>query len=226
MKGKNMSKKITLLVAGALAAFAFAALPAIASADPALDPAGGKFPVSVTEAGGVAKLTTTSLTVTCQTSTGSGSLESSGTGSITFTFHTCTGPLGASCTSAGQPSGTIHTSLFSWHLKYKKGTKKPVSLITANAGHFATFACAGITTEVLGNGIIGEVTSPECGKASTTSTVSYKSTSAGNQEIKEVEGEATVWDLKSKTSGGSEVTAAEDGSGTLTFGESVTLTCP
>jgi hypothetical protein len=104
-------------------------------------------------------------------------------------------------------------------LEPEKG--KPGFLITAKEGLFAAFACNGFATELSGNGLIAEMTAPECGKASKTLTQLYQASAPGIQRWMQVETAGTKYDL-AWTLGG---TAAFQSAPTLTLAEQATVTC-
>jgi hypothetical protein len=229
-----MSKKIILLALAAISAAMFA-LPAVAAAGEwGVDPAGGKFPVSFT----LKSTTTTSLTtddgsglkVTCSGATGSGEQESSTTSkNVTLTFTGCKENLfGSSCTSSGQAAGSIKTTDMTGHNVILEASPEVRGvLLTPKEGHFATFTCAGFfTLKVGGNGVIGELTSPTaCGAVSTTATTVFSAVAAGTQKWTQVTTAGTKFDQTSSKNGATPVTAAQDGTGTTTFAESMTFTC-
>ncbi|HET8566395.1 MAG TPA: hypothetical protein VFL77_07960 [Solirubrobacterales bacterium] len=225
-----MSKKIMLLALAVVSAAAFA-LPSMAMAaeeDIAVhvvpQPANGS-PIS----GGVATLQTKSgTTVTCKEVTGNvTSWESTTTGKITLTFkNDCTESVfHSSC-------GEIMTTELQFHLvtvvDKTTGEKKPGILITSNAGHFATFTCGGGLLKVVvnGNGILGEISAPACGKSSTTSTLKFAQTS-GVQTYQTVDGTPnTEYHLTSSLNGGAAEEAGQSGEGTVSFGTTAeTLEC-
>jgi len=237
------------ILAACVAAFAFAALPALAAAEPVTNNPGDPFLEGVTEgtkitaAGGEAKLTGPIGTIKCKKNTAEGSFEDNETGSIKLVFEECTSPLGTACTTTGSPSGKITTTTLPFHLK-TVAHKKPGSettehlpgiLITPGANnahgpHFATFECGFIgKVEVGGNGIIGTITKPAEGVASNTATIAFGAASAGSatqthlfvtDHARETKGEPAIeYDLKSRLNGGATETAAEDAEGTVTFAE-------
>ena len=221
-----MSKKIMLLALVAVSAAMFA-LPAIASAGvwDAETAEGGNSPGAFSGTGGTAELNTTSgLRVHCTSVTVTGSYDagSKTTGSVSFLFHGCTGPLGVSCASSGQPSGTIATTALTFHNIHLESNKtKPGILITPNGTHFATFVCFGVETVVSGNGIVGEVTKPACGSSSTEATLAFaRGATAGHQKWNQITTTGTVYDL---TASGS--TGSMDGSGTIKFAQSTKVNC-
>lgn len=201
-----------------------AALPTTASASGwDIDPQSGKFPLQFTVAAGVSSWTTESTLFECTSMTGSGRYETATTGSIELTLHGCASiSPSLTCTSSGQPKGTITTNEMQFHnifLEPEKG--KPGFLITAKEGRFASFACNGIPMELSGNGLIAEMTAPECGKASKTLTQLYQGSGLGIQKWMQAETAGTKYDL-SWTLGG---TAAFQSTPTLTLAEQATVTC-
>jgi hypothetical protein len=233
-----MTKKTMLLAASALAALAFAALPAMASAAPTIHFS----TANPTFSGTFGKATLTAVgqeEIVCDgenhvngqwTTKVEGGKNTGTTGTIEITFTNChVGPL--PCTTSGQASGTITTGTSEFHLVYIKGFSKTVgTLVTPpTGGTFAAFACTVFASvKVTGNGIIGHVSTPKCGEKSASSTTSFTSSAKGVQTYKEVEGSAVVYSLKSSLNGGGAVEASEDiPTATTTLGGGATgeLTC-
>ncbi|HET6571320.1 MAG TPA: hypothetical protein VFG58_07525 [Solirubrobacterales bacterium] len=221
-----MRLRKTLVAATALAALAFAALPAIASASPTVDIEGS---THFTTSGGTALLLG-SQKIHCESSTGTGEFASDegSTGWIEFTFHGCTTTvLGfpVSCTSEGQPSRTITTTELEFHVMKHNGA--PVILITSNEGHFASFNCSSVHVTVGGNGIIGALTAPGYNEPSNTFTVEFAEAEAGGQAITTTDetGE-TEWRLTAQVGSGEPKPAVEvaEGTGTFTEGGTATIT--
>jgi hypothetical protein len=241
-----MKHKMILLALAAVSAVMFA-VPAVAAAGEwEIDPASGKFPQSFTAANiGNTTLTQDPLnaedkpaTVTCTGSSGSGKYTTKTTGEIELTFTGCKeSQFGSSCTSAGQATGTITTTNMTFHnIMIDSTAQRPATektkagtagiLITSNAGHFATFNCAlFFKIEVTGSGVIGDISAPECGGTSKTSTLKFESTAEGTQKYMQITTEGTKFDLTS-TQGGTARTASQDGEGTVTYNENMTMTCP
>jgi len=214
-----MKNKMMLLAAAAVAALAFAALPALASANPTIDLSGsGHF----TASGGAAHLRTASTSVNCTSTTGTGDFTSSTGGNVQFLFHGCTESVfGTACTTSGQPSGTIQTESQPFELVTAKGSGDPATLITPAAnGRFASFSCFGgfINIVVTGNGVIGAITAPGYNESSPTFTLDLNAIGAA-QEITEIEGSATKFGLLSSTNGGAAEAASEEAEGVGTFAE-------
>jgi hypothetical protein len=214
----------------AVVAFGSLAQQAIA-ATPEGDPAGGKFPVSATATSGASALSLASgLTLSCTSGTGAGQATTKTTGEGTYALHGCKeSTFGTSCTTAGQPAGTIKLETMTMHLVYLDHNKKPGVLGTPPpSGVFAKVTCGGglVVVEVKGNGVLGEITAPKCGVSSKTSTVVMASTAHGTQKYRQVEGTGTQYDMIASMNGGAWQTVATDWIITGTSLESSTLTCP
>lgn len=215
-----MNTRRLLLGAMALAVVAFAAMPAMASAHPILDPPGGTFPAGFTAAGGTATLRASGQpNVVCSSSEvakGNGSFTNSTTGTVEFTFHGCN-VLGLPCTTSGQSSGTITTGTSVFHLVTVNGGKAAVLITPPTGGTYATFVCAGNTIAVGGNGVIGAITKPGYNELSKTFTLDLNATGSV-QEIQEDEEESgTKYHLTASKNGGTPVEASEEAEGTGTF---------
>lgn len=212
----EMNKKMMLLALSVVSAALFA-LPAVASATPAHINAPEAFTISGTET--VTLEQDDGLKVECHASTsvtGSGNFENTTTGTIQLLFHGCTSS-GINCNSEGQPSGTITTTVLPFHLVTLSG--KGGVLITSNNGHFATFNCTiFVKKEVTGNGVLGTITSPECGKASKTAAISFAQGATGSQLHPTYTG--TTYQLKSNGTN-----SAQIASGQIHFPVEKTLTC-
>lgn len=210
-----MSIKKTLLAA-ALAAFAFTALPAVASAYE-VDYEAPHFTVS----GGHTELTTPSTVVTCTSVTGTGEFANSTSGTVKLTFHGCKAS-GTNCKSAGQANGTITTTTLGFDIGTTPSPAKPEIVMTPNAGHFATFTCAfGLVKVVVsGNGVVGAITSPGVNEESSEMTLNFE-TEGGKQVLNEADlGEgAETFELEASVNGGEAEPAGQDGEGIATFSE-------
>jgi len=236
------------ILAACVAAFAFAALPVLAAAEPVTnnpgDPflEGAKEGTKFTSAGGEVKLTGAAGTIKCKKKTDSGEFFDPETGSIIITFHECTSPIGTACTTSEQPAGTIRTTTLPFHLKtvahqnaLGETEHRPGILITpgpnnAHGPHFATFECGFVgKIELGGNGLIGTITQPAENVASNTMTLSFTSTEVGSttqthrfvtDHQRETEGLPPIeYDLKVRLNGGETKTAALDAETTITFAE-------
>jgi hypothetical protein len=227
--------KKSVLAAG-LAALAFAALPAIASATypnpylatefsvendvefhPRLDTVGGTF-------------------VTCKEVSGKGAFEGPETGWIELAFEgECHTKLGLKCGSGEPSTEAITTTKLYFHLKTVDhgGVQTPGVLITPgegepmeNGAHFVTFQCQILGKVVVGGnkakspfaGIVGTITSPEEETPSNTATLSFEQESQGVQTHRVVtnDNEETVeYDLKSGIGGDATETAGVSAKGII-----------
>jgi hypothetical protein len=187
-----MNKKIMLLVLAAVSA-AVLALPAMASALVPLHTS--KLQTGTVSGGAFTFSKTGGTTVTCETTTGTTTSTTTTTGTLVLLFHGCKSS-GISCNSTGQPAGTIETTVLTYHL-LTLTEKKPGILLTPNesTGVIGHFTCSFLSFTWEGNGLLGTITSPECGKSSTSSTWSFKATGLGVQQHTTVEGTATKYQL-------------------------------
>lgn len=214
-------KKAMLLAA--TACVAMFALPAVASAGVWHVPKGD---IGFTGSGGTLVLTPASgSSIHCTSLTYGGAYETTTTGWIKYTFHGCTGPLGASCTTPGQPTGTITTTKLTFHnvivneVTVDKVHKRPGRLITpSHDGHLYTYVCFGISTKVTGNGLISTL-NKNCGDKAASATESFTSSAAGVPNPTQITGTGTQYTLEASTAGGSPVMASWDASGTMNFAE-------
>jgi hypothetical protein len=228
-----MKHKMILLALAAVSAVMFA-VPAVASAGEwEID--SGKLPLSFTASGGEATLTQEGVAtkVICTANTGSGKYASKTTGEqLTLTFPGCKeNVVNTSCTTADQTAGTIKTTDLTFHnimiaSTAQKAGGTPGILVTPNAGHFASFTCdfGFMSVEVTGNGIIGDISAPKCSESTKTATLTFESSATGVQKYTQVTTEGIKFDLDAKENGTSR-TASEDASGTLSFPETVSMTC-
>jgi hypothetical protein len=226
-KGKEISKKLMTLALAAVGAAAFV-LPASALAIVPLHSLGTNGEVGAVT-GGAAKLSDTSgLTVTCGKFSGSQTYtnSTSGTLRLTFTEDCKESFFGTTCSSAGEPSGSITTEPLSFELatlqRAASGESKvPGVLIKPPAsGIFASFNCGLVNITITGNGVLGKITSPGCGGKSKTSTIAFEATAHGVQRYKTLESTATEYSLMK---GGN--TAAQEATGTVTTTNERPLEC-
>ncbi len=226
-----MSKKLMLLAAGALAALAFAALPAVASAGEFKADCSAGATCNATVAGGAASLGNTSgETISCTSVSGTASFTSgTSTGTSSLTFHGCRETatfFKFSCNSVGQPSQTITTGSLVAHLVYLNDARTQVGLLITNVN--VTFTCAGFSDKTVTGNVLGQITNPECGKAKASHKAVFGATAHGQQAFKQVTGTGTIFDLTSNNdAGGAYSTSSQIGEGTLTYteGKTATLTC-
>jgi hypothetical protein len=232
-----MNKRLMLLVAGALAALAFTALPgAVSAKETQLDCLTG-LPCTFTVAGGVATFSTVDGdTVSCSSVSGNGGVATNQatTFTVSLKFHTCketTTGFNFACSSPGQPSGTIVTepAPVTGHLVALPGIGTENGVLLTN--NKATFTCAGgfARTTVTGD-VIGE-NEAKCGAAaSTIQKLNFETKGDGEQSITTWTGK--TFDLMGMTNhpttpatGGTYKTAAQKGKGTITWNQNVQVTC-
>jgi hypothetical protein len=198
--------KRTMIAAAAVLAVAIA--PAVASAGTHVEFASEKD--EFTMSGNPVKLVTPSATVECAEPTGSGEFENETTGAIQLALRKCKGPLGTSCTTSGQSTGTITTTKLTLYAASVK--EEPAVLITPNEGHFASFKCGLISVQVTGNGVVGAITEPGYEEESKTIDFAFNQ-SEGKQELTKIDGSEIEYGLKASINGGEKVPAALETSG-------------
>jgi hypothetical protein len=229
-----MSQNLKVLAVGAFAAFAVAALPLSASAGEIIGhcSSGGVCNATFTAGQGIleddsgsaaGKLSCTStsgiVTGTSGTSTGTASLTAHGCKEQVF---------GTSCSTPGQPAGTIKTGNgLVAHLVYIDGPPTVVvGLLITNLN--MTLSCAGgLVLKTITGSLIAKIENPECGKARTSFTGVMETSAPGSQKYKQITTTGTFYDLTSGTHTNDTTTSAVIGTGTITVaeGKTVTLTC-
>ncbi|MGN6258086.1 MAG: hypothetical protein ACTHN3_10110 [Solirubrobacterales bacterium] len=227
-----MTKKMMLLAVTAVAALAFAAMPAIASAAPTVDfSKTGNIPFTGTSSVSLLRNAGFAGEVECTSDTNSGEWTSGTTGTLQVKFKNCKNKAtGIACNSANAATGEIVTDTGVFHLVYIKGFPKTVGTLltpSTTTGNFATFSCGSLFKVVVsGNGIVAHVTKPACGETSSKSTISATATGA-SQTYKEVEGDTHVYHLTSSLNGGTASEASEETTEEteLSGGATGTLTC-
>lgn len=219
-----MSIKKTLLAA-ALAAFAFTALPAVASAVEVDLPENPEFTVE----GGETRLVTPESEVKCTSveEAGTNKFESSSGGTVKLKFNGCKA-FSTNCKSAGAANGVIETTALPFDIvtltTQPSGVRHILILITSNSNHFATFTCAfGLAKiEVTGNGVLGEITNPGVEELSNSMTLNFETDENDEQVFNEAMftgGENKTYGLEASTNGGEPEPAGQDGVGTASFVE-------
>jgi hypothetical protein len=227
-------KKLLLPAAPVWVALSLVA-PSASAATPEADPLFGATITAVAASGESALSTASGMTISC--SSGSGTVQSSGktTGSAAYVLHGCKETATIfkfSCTSEGQPAGTVKLATATGHLVYldENHTRPGVLATPPENGVFAKFSCAGgfSSVEVKGNGILGEVTAPACGQTSSASTVVTQTSSHGVQKTRQIEETGTVYNLTASINGGpfESVGTTWSVTATATGGNEATLTCP
>jgi hypothetical protein len=220
-----MAKKAKLLGLAVVSA-AMLAVPAFASAQTAHIDVAENFTIT---GGGYTLSETGGLTVTGTSISGSGTFTNTTTGTMTLKFTGVTESIfGTKCGSTAQghteSSGVVTTTELTFHL-IMLGTNKEGILITPNAatGVFYHTRCLGIEKTMTGSGLIGTITSPGCGVASKTATVSFRKSSNGHQEHKLYTG--VTYDLHTNSSGNPTASIDIPGNVTLTFANARKTEC-
>lgn len=216
---------VKMLGMAAITAVAAMALVGVASASAAAHYLQGGAPlghtVSFTGTSGAATLQTKSGTkVTCTSDSATGKLLNSTEDEVEVTFKGCKGPLGVSCTTSGQSSGVILTSLLKSELVNLVGGGVGV-LLTPVSGDFADFSCIGIAIQVKGS-VVGVAT--PVGVQQKTGTLTFKQ-SGGKQIPSEyiLNGVKKTSKLETSVSGGAFEESGQETTESLTFAEAIEL---
>jgi hypothetical protein len=224
-----MNKKMMLL-ATALTALAFAALPAVASAGtPETHCPGGSASCAIEISGGISEWTRTSnsLHIECTGLAGTGTMGTTG-GTIVLSFSGCKEEFFGKCGTVSSGSGVITTTTLPYDNVYTADNKtSPGVLITPAAGtsHLMTFKCGDGTHVVSGNGLIGSLSAPFCGSSAATLGLSFSQSSKGHQTHRQITGTGAIFDL---TDNFSLSTFGTNTAPTVKVagGGSISLTCP
>jgi hypothetical protein len=233
-----MSKKLMLLVAGALSVVAFAALPGVAAAGEPVATCGATGGVCNAEiegtgnailqddsgsAAGEIKCTATGGTATATNN------SSTGTGSFIFTGCTSNG---FKCNSLGAGEEEIRTGSMVSHLIYLEpiegGTTTDVGILLTLPSTGITLNCAGgLVKKTITGSVIGEVTNPNCGNASNTHTVLFAKNAAGTQRWTQKTTSEGMFDLTSGSETSDTTTSVQTGEGHIKWnaGQAVTIDC-
>jgi hypothetical protein len=228
-----MSKKLMLLMVGALTALAFMALAGAASAKETKLKCEEGGACTYTVHGGELRYSLhNGDTVWCSTVTGNGEVTGlvngeSTTSNVQLLFHGCkeqATPFHFNCSNTGT-AGTITTNVLVVHNIALPGTPTEAGVLITNWG--VTFTCAGgfASTQVTGS-IIGEYEN-KCGtNTGTVQKYEFRAAAHGTQTDRTYTG--NTYDLEGKTShtgSGSYETTAIISTTTLTFNQNVELTC-
>jgi len=224
-----MNKRLILAMASVCAAIL--ALPAIASAGTwHAEPSTAATPFTTTTAGhGNVLLVTPNRTTTCNaapSSTGSGSVNVGGTtGTISLKFHHCES-LGTTCTTPGQPIGTIVTSpnLVFHNILIEKNTPGILLTGVGASTQIMHYTCGFelVTLNVTG-GVIGHV-EQACGTKGKKFSLNFEAP-GGNQKFTQETTTGSKTDLTATVNGTPE-TGGLTGTFTMEFGAvERTITC-
>lgn len=205
------------------------------AATPEVHPVKGEFPVTGISTFGATILSTNNgflPTVSCTEGIGTYRATSKSTGEETITLKGCKWPLlGVNCTLIGLPSGWITFESVS-HLVYldENHTKPGVLRTPPPSGLFAKFRCGSnpAVYEVKGPGMLAEITTPECGSSSGSSTVVAETSEPATQQYLQVEETGSSYDLKLNLASmpSFTYTMGMSGSSTIATEQELALTCP
>jgi len=231
-----MNKKLMILVAGALTALAFMALAGAASAKETKLKCEGAGECTFTVDPNLAVEPEFSLlggdTVKCKGgASGSGAVtgldanRESTTSTVQLLFKECKEQntiFHFNCQNTAT-NGNITTNVMTVHNIALPGTPNEAGVLLTNAG--VSFSCAGgfVPTVVTGN-VIGEYEN-KCGSTSTGKQLKLNFTVAAHGTQTDRTYTGTSYDLEGMTKEKPYETAAQTGTGTLTFNQNVELTC-
>jgi len=228
-----MNKKLMLLAAGVLSALAFAALPALASADEFAQDCEGAVECTGTIAGGVSELENSAgERIRCTGVNGSASFPSTvTTGSVSLNFTECREQVTFfkfKCNSEGAAAGEIKVGLFTYHiinLEHTPTTTPGIKITNINV----TIECTGFAKKTVTGKVIGEIeeASSICNTFVNAHKINFaQSATTGKQKWIQTETTGTTTDLESNNhNGGPYLTSAQIGTGTITWDHNVKITC-
>jgi len=229
-----MSIRKTMLAA-ALAACAFAVLPALAAAQPAVEGTEPHFTFS----SGATTLTAAdgSSSVSCTGVTGTGEFTGTSpwtTGEIEANYTGCKSS-GTSCGTASAGSGEVEVGPLPFHLVTATDVTggetvdgiliAPAGVELGETGHFATFKCAFglVKVEIRGTGRIGEIenfaqlTGTQQNEVKIDFAVHVGENGEDTQTYETVEGIEGGFSLESKVGSGEWKTSVQQGTGSIAF---------
>jgi hypothetical protein len=234
-----MNKKLMLLATGVLAALAFAALPAAASAGEfAAHCKNGAATCTGNVVGGASQLKNhANEAVSCTSVDGKATVTNgSPTGFLELTFTKCVETITGfkfSCTGTGLAAGEIKTGKMVTHLVYLEPLPNTTAGLkvtlpgkgTGTGG--VTFSCAGFAKKTVTGSVIGHISNPNCGNPSASHTADFTEVAPGTQRWNQATTTGEKTDLESNNdAGGVYSTSSQIGSGVITWeGTEVTLTC-
>ena len=237
-----MKKKLMILAAGVLAALAFAALPAVASAGEYVADCEGAAVCTGTVAGGATQLrNTASEGISCTAVNGTATATNgSSTGTLELNFTGCVETITGfkfKCNSPTGGAGEVKTGQMVTHLIYlEPNAQTPGIKITLPVAG-VTFTCAGFSKKTVTDKVIGHISNPNCKTFQQSHTADFAELkhpepggipTPGVQRWMTATTTGPTTDLKSNNhNGGAYVTSAQTGSGVITWaaGHKVNLTC-
>lgn len=226
-----MSKKMMMLATGALTALALAAFPVMASAgSPEVECAGvacGPFTIH----GGTVEISRTSAPTThCTSVTGTGNYNTKTSGTISLILHGCLeSAFGSSCTSAGNPAGTVSTGSLPFQNVYLTDSKTTpgIKIGGTSTPHQIniTHTCFGgfVHNRTTGS-LLGHLES-ECTRHPGILRINFTRFQPGHQVFTQVTGTGNKTDLISSLNGGAYETASLSGTTNWTGLNNPTVTC-
>lgn len=221
-----------LLLVGALAAFAFAAVPGIASAAETEE----EFKVDCSTCTGTihsvvaATLTTDGGSIaekiTCTGTTTGTATQTNGTstGTVKLVFTGCKDEfISSQCNNTGV-SGQIETNQMISHMIYIDPSKSTPGVLLTGAN--VTFSCpvVGVSKTVTGN-IIGHWTDPQCNVSAASHTVTFATAALtpNIQKYRQITTTGTIFSLTSGSHASDGTESAQVGAGTVNL--TSTFTC-
>jgi hypothetical protein len=234
-----MNKKLMLLASGVLAALAFAALPAVASAGEfTAHCENGAASCTGTVAGGLAELKNDKGEgIHCTSVDGKATVNNgSATGALELTFTGCVETITGfkfKCNNTGV-AGEIKTGSMVTHLIYLEHLPDTTAgLKVTLPGHGTetggvTFTCLGFAKKTVTGSVIGHISNPNCGTFQASHTADFADNgTVGVQRWMQATTTGSKTDLISNNdAGGAYTTSAQTGSGVITWtGTKVKLTC-
>lgn len=197
-QSQPLSRLITAFGLALVASLAAGALVAGSAFALSLEPGPGPFTTS-------SEATTFSMSTGEQWScsgkgSGSGSFTTGTSGSATFTFTKCeyqSGGFPVTCTTAGQPAGTIKTSTLGVSPVYLDAAKTKFGLLLSppESGVFAEFKCAGFINKVWKGSLIGEITKPALNVSAYVHVLTFNQFGSGVQQYTQIEGSGPKYQL-------------------------------
>jgi hypothetical protein len=230
-----MNKKLMILAAGALAALAFAALPAGASALEYTADCEGAAVCTGTVAGGASQLRNDKEEgISCTAVNGAASVtNASATGTLELNFTGCVETITGfkfKCNSPTGAAGEVKTGAMVTHLIYLEPNKGTPGIKVTLPAAGVTFTCAGFSKKTVTDKVIGHISNPNCNtfQASHTADFAEAAGKPGVQQWMQATTTGPTTDLTSNNhAGGVYTTSAQIGSGVITWavGHKVKLTC-
>lgn len=222
-----MNKKIMLMVLAAASA-TMLAFPTAGSATPAHLDKAEAFNIAGSQS---FRTRADGNSFSCVSLAGSGQFETTTTGTLNLQFNGCKNSLGFICTSGADAAGTVTFANLPFHIIRLSATTAgilitpPAAASEPTSGNrlLSAYVCFGVPVEVFGNGVIGTISSPECGKSSATATLTFESSSPGTQQHSSHTG--VNYDLTQKIGSGAHATLSIDADMNVQFPTSRTLLC-